>query len=530
MSYEVELKFRIPPQRLAAVRRAVHTASAQPLMLAARYVDTAGQHLARAHTALRLRLEGERWVQTLKAAGDSPLQRHEHEVMLPAGAPPLLDLARHDGSAAGQALRRLLSQAHDARLVERYGTQVQRTRRLLRSGGAVIELALDEGEILADGGTRRLPLLELELELKQGEPAVLLAQAARWVQRFGLVLDVRSKSERGHLLAAGLALSPPALPRPLALRRDATLAQALAAMLGNALAPVLANASLMAEGRFEPEHLHQLRVGLRRLRSLLKLWGGLAPGWSADWPAQLAVLFSALAEARDRDVAAQTLWPALQAAGAPWVAWPLSGQGGDAAAVGGASGGAQSGDAAHAGRTAMPLDQRLCAPALQQLWLALLGASLGTEALPPADAPAANADADAAANPTAVGDALRRPLHRLWRQVRRDARRFDQLDDDARHRLRRRIKRLRDGLELAGSLWPARRVQRCLKQLARAQQPLGEFNDTVVALGHYRAWAATVPPAWFAVGWLSARRAALLPGCCQAMHRLARAEPAWRKR
>jgi len=511
MSYEIELKFRIAPQRLAAVRRAVATASARSLLLAARYVDTPGQDLARAHTALRLRLEGERWVQTLKAAGDGPLQRHEHEVALPAGAPPLLDLARHDGSAAGQALRRLLRDADDPRLVERYGTQVRRTLRLLRSAGAVIELALDEGEIIADGGARRLPLLELELELKQGPPAALLAVAARWVQRFDLVLDVRSKSERGHLLAAGLALSPPARPQPLLLRHDASLAQALAAMLGNALTPVLANASLMAEGQFEPEHLHQLRVGLRRLRSVLRLWAGLAPGWSPAWSVQLAELFRALGDARDRDVAAATLWPELLAAGAPQVAWPL---------------------ADDAGQAAMPLALRLAAPALQQLWLALLGASLD-----PAPArPGTDRDADpgaaagALSGPQAVTQALRQPLDRLWRQVKRDARRFAELDDASRHRLRRRIKRLRDGLELAGARWPARRVQRWLTQLAQAQQPLGDFNDLVVAQDHYRAWAATTPEAWFAVGWLSARRASLLPACCQVMQRLARAEPAWRSR
>ncbi|OYU73268.1 MAG: inorganic triphosphatase, partial [Burkholderiales bacterium PBB5] len=230
-----------------------------------------------ARSALRLRLEGQTWVQTLKAEGNSPLQRHEHEVVLPAGAEPLLDLARHDGSAAGAALRRVLAGAADATLVERYATEVQRTRRLLRSGGATIELALDEGGITA--GRRRLPMSELELELLAGPAQALLAVAGRWAQRFGLLLDVRSKSERGQTLANAAADDPhpglcaPVKARPLRLPADVGLAQALAAMLANPLQQVLANASSLCDGPAAPEHLHQLRVGLRRLRTVLRLYG-----------------------------------------------------------------------------------------------------------------------------------------------------------------------------------------------------------------------------------------------------------------
>jgi inorganic triphosphatase YgiF len=495
MAFEVELKFRIPAQRLAAVRQAVNTATARPLRLAARYVDTPGQDLARARTALRLRLEGDQWVQTLKAEGAGPLQRHEHEVLLPPGAAPLIDLARHDGSAAGKALRRLLAAAGDPPLVERYATDVLRTRRLLRSGGALIELALDEGELLADGGQRRQPICELEMELKQGTPAALLALAARWVQRFGLVLDVRSKSERGHLLAAGQAFSPAARLRPLVLADGIGAPQALSAMLQAALQPVLGNASVLAEGPAEAEHLHQLRVSLRRLRSLLRLYGPQAPQWPQAWSVALGALFAGLGEARDRDAAADGLWPALRAAGAPLVDWPAAPPG-------------------------PPLAERLATPALQQLWLALLAASL------PVDAPALAADASAEAEPTPR--ALARPLDKLWRLVQRDARRFDRLSDDARHRLRRRIKRLRYALELAGSQWPARRVDRMLRQLTKAQAPLGDFNDTLVALARYRHWADEAPQAWFAVGWLSARRDALLPDCARALARLADCPVAWK--
>ncbi len=298
MATETELKFRIPPTRLAALRRAVTTTRAEILPLAAAYFDTPGEHLARARCALRLRREGKAWVQTLKAEGASALQRLEDNVPVGGAARPPLDIARHDGTAAGAALRRLLAEAGPAQpLGERYATAVQRTRRLLRSGGALIELALDEGEVRA--GPRSLVLSEIEFELVSGPPQALLALAGRWAARHGLLLDVRSKSELGHTLAAGLGGSPPTPARPL--RR----ADSCAALLAQALRPVLANASQLAAGPAQPGHLQQLRTGLQRLRRLLRVvWPGAA----------VALLLPALA-GLDRQLAAAA--PNWQAGAVP---------------------------------------------------------------------------------------------------------------------------------------------------------------------------------------------------------------------
>jgi len=499
MATETELKFRIPPARLAALRRAVATAGAELQPLAAAYFDTPGEHLAQARMALRLRREGAAWVQTLKAEGAGTLQRLEHNVQLPEPLPgsvrPALDIARHDGTAAGTALRRLLADAGQPPLQERYATTVQRIRRLLRSGGAVIELALDIGEVRA--GARSLPLCEIEFELLSGPPQALLALAGRWAARHGLLLDVRSKSELGHTLAAGLPGSPPAMARPLRLARSASLDAARTAMLANALRQVLANAGQMAAGPSDAGHLHQLRVGLRRLRSVLGAgWPAADGGVAAAAQEALATLFQQLGAARDADAMGSWLWPALQAAGAPALRLPLL--------------------AATAADPAAPLRS----PATQQLWLGLIGLGL------PAGAVALRAQA-APAKPQAAGAVLAGPLQKLWRQVRRDARRFQSLDDAARHRLRRRIKRLRYLTELSAGLWPAKAVARLLKRLKPAQERLGEFNDTVVALAHCRALADSDPQAWFAVGWLSARHAALLPVCAAALQHLAGARRPW---
>lgn len=503
MTHEVELKFRIPPARLAALRRAVATRSARQMRLAARYMETPDGDLGRARVALRLRQEGDGWVQTLKAEGRVALQRLEHNVPLPAAATPALDIARHDGTEAGARLREVLAGARQATLREHYATAVQRTFRQLRHQGALIELALDEGEIRAGG--LALPVCEIEFELVRGEPAALLDLAGTWAQRFDLWLDVRSKSERGHALAhqaqqpggsAVQAISRPAKARALKLTETLTPQAAVAAMLGEGLQQALANASQMADGQWQPEHLHQLRVGLRRVRTVLRLYRTLLPQLDAALPGEVARLFAQLGRVRDRDVRAAWLWPALHAAGAPAIARPEpSGAGADLPAL-------------------------LGAASTQTVWLRLLALTL-----PATDSPGADAPADVAPQP--LREMLARALRHLLRQVRRDAQAFDALDDAARHRLRRRIKRLRYATELSAALWPAKPLARFLDALQAAQGPLGELNDAVVAAAHCRALAAQQPEAWFAVGWLAARHGAAVAACRPPMAALAELRGPW---
>ena len=103
----------------------------------------------------------------------------------------------------------------------------------------------------------------------------------------------------------------------------------------------------------------------------------------------------------------------------------------------------------------------------------------------------------------------------------------DLLDTMSRHRLRRRIKRLRYAVELSTSLWPAKRCARFLQALQRAQTPLGAFNDSVVAQDYCQTLVAQDPQAWFAVGWLAAHRQSLEPPCTLALARLAKADGFW---
>jgi inorganic triphosphatase YgiF len=487
---EIELKFQVPAASAAAVRRAVATPTAQRTRMQAVYADTADGRLAAAGLALRLRREGERWVQTLKGRGDDLMHRLEHELALPAGhGEPQLDPTRHAGTAAGQALAAVLQ---GAELLPQYRTDIQRLHRVLRHAGSQVEIAFDEGCILA--GERSLPVCELEFELKAGSPAALVELASRWALRHGLWLDVRTKSERGHRLARCLDRVPPVRAAALPAVSLSDRQGCFKAMLVSTLAHALPNAAEIAEGIGAPEHLHQLRVALRRLRTALRMFAD----WSPDPAAAMALeaawrpCFQQLGEVRDVDAVEAAFGPALAAAGAP----PKS-----------------------ASMPAVESDDPgalLRDPVFTQQVLATLRLVHNTP--PPWQA----------AEPE-LRDAAAEVLRQAWRAVHRDSKGFAQASIEIQHRLRRRVKRLRYACEFLQSLFPGRPTERALKAMRSALEALGHWNDLQVARALCQARDADAH-AWFALGWLAARQPAQLERCVEALEALDRAPRFWRGR
>ena len=481
---EIELRFQVPEHQHARLRRRVAQGAGPAQVLQAVYFDTADGRLAAAGLSLRLRREGRRWLQTVKGPADGAFGRIEHEVPVAGSgrSPPRLRLDRHDGSPAAPLLREALGDA--AGLQPVFQTEVQRTRRLLRHGGTLVELSLDEGWLRA--GQRAEPLFELELEWREGPLAGLFALARRWLEPQGPWLEVRSKSARGAALAAGGSVPLPPWLRP-ALAADTGADAALRAMVAAALAFTLPAASAVAAGGRDPPALHQLRVGLRRLRTALRLFGDASPAVDAAWAPALAAVFDALGAARDRDALAESLVPALQAAGAALALLPPAPDTGDA-----------------------PV-QVLRQAEVGRLWLALADFAGGAPA----------------AHDPPLAKRLPELLARLHRQLARDARRFAEADDEQRHRTRRRVKRLRYAIDFVAALHPGKAVRRYLKRLQAAQEALGRYNDLCVAQQAFRALADTDPRAWFAAGWLQARRDVQVAQAAAALRRLARARVFW---
>jgi TPR repeat protein len=100
---------------------------------------------------------------------------------------------------------------------------------------------------------------------------------------------------------------------------------------------------------------------------------------------------------------------------------------------------------------------------------------------------------------------LQAQLERRTRKLARQAERYRQLDAGQRHRLRQRLRRLHDLIELHAA--PAQLGQQ--PALALALRQLGALQDEAVALDWYRRASEQDDRAQAAVGWLMARQGKL---------------------
>ncbi len=512
---EVELKFQVPP----AARKAVESAVAGPkavrrIHLRAAYFDTPAGALAGAGLALRLRKEGRAWVQTLKGLlpEGGGMIRAEHNVLRAetGAAVPAIDPQLHADTAVGAALSNVLAQA-DGVLALVISTDIWRRIRTVRVTGGVVELAFDVGRIASCTTVppRQLPVCELEIELKRGHPQAVVTAAQRWVARHGLWLDTRSKAELGHLLSRNDAMAQARRAGEVTLSKSMTPAAALQAVLRSCLQQISVNASQIASGRHAPEHTHQLRVGLRRLRTALQFFDGAQLSEAIDAPVRdqlagdAAALFRQLGEARDRAAVAEPL--AIELARA-LAAVGLSGEPPELSAFG-----------AEVDPTVVVRQE-----GAQRLMLTLMSQLQRDSA---ASTPAADATTS-----EPLRQRLAQRLTRWHRQVLVDAQAFETLDDEGRHRLRKRIKRLRYAVEFAASLFDGRGVRRYLKVLRALQERLGTVNDVAVGIALYSAALPADARALFALGWLASQRERALAACKPELKCFVGLKRFWRKR
>ena len=536
---EQEIKLHVPSASRPAVLAAMDTpARAQRIRLRAMYFDTPDRQLARQRAAIRLRLEGRRWIQTFKMAGKDALSRVELNHPRPRAE---LDLSVYAGTPAESVLAGL-----EDTLAVRYETDVRRVLRQVRLRTGVVELAYDTGLIRA--GDLELPLYELEIERVSGRVEAIFTCADRWLRAHSLVLDVRSKAERGDALA-GIAqlIADAPLDRQSSVRQDAlarfakprnqrsvTLDKyadadaALDVVTLECLDQIARNAVLAtgldvpAGHDCEAEAVHQLRVGIRRLRSAWRLFDGLTDLPEGTLQDGAREQFGALGVARDRDVLAGTVLPQLAEAGMP----PLPQTVTESVDVGSLAGGVAfqrwllAMSAWSAGVRAIP-----------NLPRAISGSSaIRTSAHAPMSVRAAVTETPdtPAHKPVKLAVALSTRLHKWHKRVLVDARRVADLDDEQRHELRKRAKRLRYGLSVSESVLSVKRVKAYRQRLAGFQDVLGEVNDLVVARDSLSSLRDEHPQAWFGMGWITLRLEALMRDAKDKAKTLAAAKPFWK--
>ena len=108
----------------------------------------------------------------------------------------------------------------------------------------------------------------LELRLVSSEPKALFDAARELVA--AVPVQITSPSQHGPLPERGADVAPWRDSAAVDLAPDAPVAEALAAVLDRGLDDLTVNAACL-EGDDHPEIVHQMRVGLRRLRSFIRI-------------------------------------------------------------------------------------------------------------------------------------------------------------------------------------------------------------------------------------------------------------------
>jgi inorganic triphosphatase YgiF len=528
---EIELKLAIDPAAVAATVAAVQRHPAVAALKRGRwhraqvtssYFDTPDWQLAAAGLALRLRRYGTRWLQTVKGpplpgAGGGMHARAEYEWPV---AGPQLDPVR----LATTPWRRVLGTAIAGDLLApRFATDFERRAAALSfADGSRAQLCIDIGEIRIAERRRsaskvppkRVLIAEIELELETGHAAALYELARALARDLPLAVATANKAERGFALVKGHpdGWRVPLRARPAPLVPEAAATDALRTIALECLQQIAANAAgLLADD--DPEWVHQVRIGTRRLRSCLALAVRYLPLAAIDpLMVELKWLAGSLGAARDWDVFATETVPAFAAqfaadpARVPEIRRLR----------------ARIATRRHAARAAARAAVR--SPRFQLLVL-----GVGALCSAPKRETAAPADGQAGDDVPSVKAFSKKLLERRHRRLVRRAEDCAPGTPEERHALRIAAKKLRYAAEFFAPLPQRKRARAYVQALAGLQDVLGRGNDavtaarlvTLVARGDDDRTAAALRD------WIAAQGAATVPLLAPAWARFAATRRFW---
>ena len=455
MPIESELKLQLDPRHVARLHD-------HPLFQGAKrrttrqiysvYYDTAGLDLWRAGITLRLRRAGEHWVQTVTYGGHAAGGWHERNQTEHAITTQFPDFSLLEGSEIAKAFVSLELRAQLKPLVVAEFTRVHCV--LSPAAGVSVDARIDSGQLKSGDATA--PLCELELGVKSGPAWRVFQVAIQLLKTVPLLVEDRAKAARGialHRLSPSKPRKAPSSP----LAAGMICNDAFKALILMCIAHYAANQRGMLKGA-DPEYLHQMRVALRRLRSVFSTFAPLFPATVLEPPvAETRRLGRALGEARDWDVfIAETLPP---------VAAHYPNHGGLTAL-------AQA--AARERRAATGMARRAVTSAPGQGLLLSLGAWVSAETwLEALD------ESQQHALQQPAFDFARTVLDAALKRVRRRGRNFENLAPAALHRLRIAAKKLRYAAEFFAPMFDQDAARDYRAVLTRLQDTLGSYNDAV---------------------------------------------------
>ena len=293
MQKETEIKLRVSRETLAALRehpllKKRNKSGWERLKLSNQYFDTPERELAHAKVALRIRRDGDQIIQTMKTRGQSVAglsERNEYNWDLTKAK---LDLKKLEGDCWPEQLAGL-----DKKTIKPlFTTDFVREKAEIAWGRGktkvVIEAALDLGQVVA--GKQKEEICELELELREGDPAALLELAPELAATLPLMPCDISKAERGYRLldASSYSLS---LPTPT-LNAETPLDDAYSALAWH----LLGSSQRLAEQYRFNGHWRLLQDWVEMLAELRALTSSLGQAAPRSSSAQLRTALDALLE------------------------------------------------------------------------------------------------------------------------------------------------------------------------------------------------------------------------------------------
>jgi triphosphatase len=482
---ETELKIALNPEQESRLRRhpglaRLRVGSRRNQNLVTVYYDTPDHELAAAGIALRLRKVGRRWIQSVKfGKGEAHglFARGELEIPAPGGR-LVLDGAEPDGPIA--EIRGIVG---GGALSPVFETRIRRvTDRLRLDGGSEVELALDHGEAVA--GEASQPIHEAEMELVSGDVGALFDLAQLLFDEGPVRFASDSKAARGYRLARGETELEASARKAgtIKFEADATIESVARDVLRDCFAQIAANMVVVAD----TDHMegpHQLRVGLRRIRTAFSVFGAsFGKEAFANLSERARILGKVVGELRDADVLVHEV-VAGHATG-------LDAEARDALV-----------HALEARRTEVRKEVRALLSRPESVrFLFELGRMIeGRGWLAPSD----YSQSERLAKP--VGEIASKLLDKRYKKVTKLGRKIRDLDPDELHKLRKNLKKLRYTADVFEAIYTGKKVKGYIKALKSLQDRFGSLNDAVMAVDYLTGAAAPGrddPAAQRAVGWV----------------------------
>ncbi len=444
-----ELKLGIARQELDLLARNPKLNGDAPQLLHSVYYDTPSHRLRACGLSLRVREDGDGYIQTVKLGADSASgvsNPQEREDRLDGAAP---DLSRiHDK----RIRRRAEAAVKDSALAPVFETVVTRTTHRLRRRGSIVDLVLDKGEAVVKG--RKNEICEAGLGLVKGDPEDLLKTAQSLFAGRGVRFSPLHESERAYQLLQKKrpARKPaPEKARPADIAKSQTSGEAFAEVFRSARRQIAVNREVVLKSE-DPEGAHQLRVGLTRLRSAhrsLKALMNSPQLRQLEKDAQ--TIARAVGQLRDADVLIADLYAPV------------------ANSLPDAPGFKELGELlqAHRGAKQKQARQALTGEAWLRLALSLTLWPAMLEAEPCLQGP--------------VKRYADRALQQRWKKAAKLGRQIASLEGENRHRMRKSLKKLRYSVEFFAPLYRKANVKPFVKQLKSLQDVFGYVNDVAMA-------------------------------------------------